>query len=56
VRFAQQAWPGDVLTYSARVVGRREADGQRFVDLELRCVRQNGDAHLTGTATFVVPR
>ncbi|MBL7490514.1 hypothetical protein I6A60_24905 [Frankia sp. AgB1.9] len=56
VRFARQAWPGDVLTYSAEVVARREVDGQRLVDVALRCARQNGEEHLTGTATFVVPR
>lgn len=53
VRFKEQAWPGDVLTYSGKVVGRDEA--AHTVDVELTCTRQTGGVHLTGTATFVVP-
>jgi acyl dehydratase len=55
VRFSRQAWPGDVLTYHAKIVGRREEKGQRFVDLALSCLLQTGDPHLTGSAIFVVP-
>ena len=55
VQFREQAWPGDVLTYSARVVERHREDGQRSVDLEMSAVRQTGGVHLLGWATFVVP-
>ncbi len=54
VRFREQAWPDDVLTYSGSVVGRREKDGRRLVDIELTATRQTGGVHITGSATFVV--
>jgi acyl dehydratase len=55
VRFKEQAWPGDELTYAGAVVERREENGERLVDLELTCIRQTGGIHLTGWATVVVP-
>ena len=53
VQWREQAWPGDVLTYSGKVVARDDA--ARTVDVELTCTRQTGGVHLTGTATFAVP-
>jgi acyl dehydratase len=53
LRFRNQAWPGDVLTYRTTVVDKRENDGQRLVDLELVVERQDGTPHITGTATVV---
>jgi hypothetical protein len=55
VQFREQAWPGDVLTYTGRVVGKREEDGVRLVDVELACTRQTGGVHLKGWATFALP-
>jgi acyl dehydratase len=55
VRFKEQAWPGDELTYAGAVVERREENGERLVDLELTCTRQTGGIHLSGWATVVVP-
>jgi acyl dehydratase len=55
VRFHEQAWPGDVLTYAATVTALREEEGQHLVDLALTVTRQTGGAHLTGEATFVLP-
>jgi len=55
VRFRAQAWPGDVLTYRARVAARREEAGERLVDLELSVTRPSGEVHVEGWATFVVP-
>jgi acyl dehydratase len=55
VQFREQAWPGDVLTYTARVVRKREGEGERLVDLELVATRQTGGVHVKGEATFVVP-
>lgn len=52
VQFREQVWPDDVLTCSAKVVGRDES--ARTVDLELACVRQTGGVAIKGTATFVV--
>ena len=55
VQWREQAWPGDVLTYSGVVAAKREEDGQRLVDLEMTVTRQTGGTHLKGWATFVVP-
>jgi acyl dehydratase len=54
VQWKEQAWPGDVLTYAATIVGVREEHGQHFVDLEATVTRQTGGVHLQGWATFVV--
>jgi acyl dehydratase len=51
VQFREQAWPGDVLTYSGTVVAVREEDGERLVDVELLALRQTGNPHLRGWAT-----
>lgn len=56
VQFREQAWPGDVLTYSGRIAAVREEGGERLVDVELACTRQTGGTHLLGWATFVAPR
>jgi acyl dehydratase len=55
VRFHEQAWPGDVLTYSATVTALRQEGGQYLVDVAARVTRQTGGPHLSGEATFVVP-
>jgi acyl dehydratase len=54
VQFREQSWPGDVLTYTGKVVDIREENGQKLADLELACTRQTGGVHLKGWATFVV--
>jgi acyl dehydratase len=50
VRFREPAWPGDVLTYAATIVAKREVDGERRVELELEVTRQTGGVHLRGIA------
>jgi acyl dehydratase len=55
VQFREQAWPGDVLTYTATVSALREEAGHQLVDLALLVTRQTGGAHLRGEATFVLP-
>jgi acyl dehydratase len=47
VQFREQSWPGDVITYSGRVVARRGHE----LDLELQATRQTGGVHLLGWAT-----
>ena len=54
VQFREQAWPGDVLTYQAEVVGRREEGGEQLVDLELQVTRRGGGVHLKGWASVAV--
>jgi acyl dehydratase len=51
VRFAKQVWPGDTLTCTARVTGKREENGERLVDLACAVKNQDGVEVLTGTAT-----
>jgi acyl dehydratase len=53
VQWKEQAWPGDVLTYRAVVVGTRTEHEQHLVDLEATVTRQTGGVHLQGWATFV---
>ncbi len=53
VRFAKQVWPGDTITFSAKVTGKREDGGEHLVDLETTAANQDGVAVLTGTATAV---
>jgi len=55
VRWKEQVWPGDVLTFSGKVARRYEEGGERRVDLDLVCTKQDGGVAVTGWATFVVP-
>ena len=48
VRFQEQAWPGDVLTYTGTIV----AVDNETVDVELTVARQTGAVHIKGWATF----
>ncbi|MGH8978368.1 MAG: MaoC/PaaZ C-terminal domain-containing protein [Acidimicrobiia bacterium] len=54
VRFSKQVWPGDVLTCTAVVTGKREEGDQKLVDLDVTVVNQNGDKAITGAATAAV--
>ena len=55
VRFSEQVWPGDTLTFTGTIVKTYEEGGERKVDLELTCTRQTGGGAVEGWATFVVP-
>jgi acyl dehydratase len=50
LQFRAQVWPGDTLTARARVTALREEAGQRFVDLELTTVNQDGVEVASGEA------
>jgi acyl dehydratase len=54
VRFSKQVWPGDVLTCTAVVTGKREEGGEQLVDLDLTVANQNGDQAVSGAATAAV--
>jgi acyl dehydratase len=54
IRFASRCWPDDVLTCTARVTNKREAE--RLVDCEFSSVNQNGDVIVSGVATASLPR
>src|SRR3954462_5117030 len=42
VRFVNQVWPGDTLTATATIEAVREEGGERFVDVAVVTVNQNG--------------
>jgi acyl dehydratase len=51
IRFASRCWPDDMLTCTARVTGKREADGARLIDCEFSSINQNGEVIVSGVAT-----
>jgi len=51
IRFASRFWPGDALTCSAKVTGKREEAGKRLVDCEFSAVNQNGEVIIRGDAS-----
>ena len=54
MRFSKQVWPGDTLTFNAKITGKREEGGERLVDVECSTTYQDGVEVLTGTATAAV--
>jgi acyl dehydratase len=54
VRWKEQVWPGDVLTFSGAFAREFEEAGERRVELELACTRQTGGVAVQGWATFAV--
>ena len=50
-RFTSITLVGDVITVSGKVTGKREANGEKLVDLEVKCTNQNGQDTLQGHAT-----
>jgi acyl dehydratase len=55
VRFLEQAWPGDELTYRLTVSEVRHEGGATLVDLDLTCSLPDGRTHVRGWATFELP-
>ena len=54
VRFAKQVWPGDVLTCTVVVTGKREENGEQLGDVELTVTNQDGVQSVSGEATAAV--
>ncbi len=54
IRFASRLWPGDVLTITARVTAKHEAE--EIVDCEFACINQAGEAVIRGDATAALAR
>ena len=50
VRFAKQVWPGETLTFTAKVTAVHDDT----VDLDLQAANADGEVKLTGTATAAV--
>ncbi len=55
VRWKKPVFPGDTLSVSGTVVKTYEENGERRVDLELSCVKQDDTVAVQGWATFVIP-
>jgi acyl dehydratase len=53
-RFTSITWVGDQITVSGKVTGKREENGEKLVDLELKCTNQNGQNTLEGSATVAL--
>ena len=53
-RFTSITWVGDVITVSGKVTGKREENGEKLVDLEVKCTNQNGQDTLQGSATVAL--
>ncbi|RNL62361.1 hypothetical protein EFK50_11325 [Nocardioides marmoriginsengisoli] len=51
VRFAEQVWPGDVLTCAGVVREVRDEAGARVAELDLAISRADGGVAVSGTAT-----
>lgn len=55
VRFVEQMWPGDELSCVAKIVDiADEPGGGKRVTVEIKALRQTGNAALVGAAEFVV--
>ncbi len=53
-RFTSITWVGDVITLSGKVTGKREENGEKLIDLEIKCTNQNGQDTLQGEATVAL--
>jgi acyl dehydratase len=53
VRFTKQTWPGETLTSTVVVTGKREEDGERLVDLEVTLANQDGEVKVAGEAVAI---
>ena len=53
-RFTSITWVGDFITVSGTVTGKREENGAKLVDLEVKCTNQNGQDTLQGNATVAL--
>jgi len=50
-RFSTITWIGDQITVTSKVVGKREENGEKLIDLEVNCINQDGKPTLQGMAT-----
>ena len=53
-RFVAMAFPGDVITCSGKIAGKREESGEKLVDLEIAAQNQKGENIQLGKATVVL--
>src|SRR5262249_39993729 len=50
VRFTKQTWPGETLTSTVKVIGKRSEGGEKRVDLEVTLANQDGEVKVSGEA------
>ncbi len=55
VRWKEQVWPGDTLTFTGKILKKFEEGGDRKVEVELVCTKQTGGIAVQGWMTFVLP-
>jgi acyl dehydratase len=53
-RFVAMAFPGDVVTCSGRIAGKREQAGEKLVDLDIAAQNQKGETIQSGKATVAL--
>jgi acyl dehydratase len=53
-RWREPVFPGDTLTLSGTVARDYQEGGERRVDLDLVCTRQDGSVAVQGWATFAI--
>jgi acyl dehydratase len=53
-RFVAMAFPGDVITCSGKIAGKREQAGEKLVDLEIAALNQKGENVQLGKATVAL--
>lgn len=54
VRFTKQTWPGETLTSSVTVTGKRKADGENLVEVVCSLANEGGEVKVSGEATVTV--
>jgi len=54
IRFASRFWPDDVLTVTAKVTAKHDAES--LIDCEFTCQNQAGEVIIRGDATAALPR
>ena len=53
-RFVAMAFPGDVVTCSGRIAGKREEAGEKLVDVDIAAQNQKGETIQSGKATVAL--
>lgn len=56
IRFDERMWPGDELSFTARIVSVDELDGVERVTVEVSCCKQDRKLALSGSAVAEYPR
>ena len=55
VQFRAITWPDDKVTCTGTVTAKREANGEKLVDVDLRCETKPGTRSIVGKATVALP-